>query len=189
MDKIYIDYENTDLLDMPIDDSNYTECKLIGHIEVPGVITERSKVALGDLKVKPKGHHEFWLYVGGEEGIVPHMHISRKKIKGNDQQAWDEAIVLEILRNHYFIHSKIWKNKSKDEWPKFESKKEFDAIIKLLKSKYTGKHPYRPNLTVWEHACYAWNDENDDYPISQKQFEKGIPEYDYDTITNYNEKE
>lgn len=67
MDKIYIDYENIDLLDMPIDDSNYAECRLIGYVDLNDAFQEESKVELGNVKLDKKGKHRFWIYVGAKE--------------------------------------------------------------------------------------------------------------------------
>lgn len=180
MDKIYIDYDNTDILDMPIDDSNYAECKLIGYADLNDEFHEWGKADIGNIQVGKKGKSQFWIYVGGnEENYVPHIHILRAKYGKGEKGKWNNAIVLKLLENAYFNHSASAKKNCKLH--EFDSKDEFDTVIEFLKSSKGGQ-------TKWEYACEAWNNLNFNLKIPDEQIEEGMPDYDFDTLKNYNER-
>ena len=150
MDKIYIDYENTDILDWPLDDSEYAECVLIGSVELDEEFQEWGKADIGNTKVAKKGKGHLYIYVGGdEENYVPHIHILRAKYGKGEAGKWTNSIVLKLLENEYFNHSAA--SKKEPDKHKFYSEDEFNAIIKFLKLIIDGQSKWvrsyqRPHL-------------------------------------------
>lgn len=71
---------------------------------------------------------------------------------------------------------------------KIKDRSDFDQLIEYLKSSCqdpdTGE-----TISVWELACRQWNKLNPRYKISDDDIEAGMPDYDFNTILNYNEKE
>ena len=166
MDKIYIDYDNTDILDLPLDESNVIRCSIVGIGDE--IIEERSKDLVGTEKAKKKSC-PVSVYVGSEEGPIPHVHIFLKKFNGSEKAWKTEAVVLMLLANAYFDHSEG--NKF------FEEKKQFDAVIRLFEViKENG-------MSGWEYACDLWNKHNPDYRIPTETIEQGMPDYSWEPHT------
>ena len=96
------------------------------------------------------------VFVGDNEGQIPHFHIKSKSVK------WE--CCLELYRNRYFSHgSKIWKLNSK----------QCKILDNWLRQKST-INPFK-DLTNWEVLCGFWLAQNN--PKTNVPSNPKMPDY------------
>lgn len=165
---VYIPVD-TDILDYPI--SEDVEVIPIARIAEIYELDEKSKIQIGEDITGKKGKVLFYVYVGGQEGTIPHLHIFRNR---NDLKAWKNGICLMLHKNSYFDHSK-----NKDH---FKNEDEFKLVLDMLNDRcdvdgYT-------SMNNWRYALRMWNDINERYPID---LNTKMPNYDFASIKTYKE--
>ena len=180
----YIDPENADILDMPVDGSDITGyAHLICEVNFEEDFEEsggNTAHPIGTKIVyKKKGNNNFYLYIGDpDNGYIPHIHIFRTK---EDMQAWRNGITIMILKAAYFDHG--------NNNMLFKTKKECQAVVDRLKGTVDMEDPFVPvtkSMTYWEYAIAVWNKCNREYPdkiIREDRIPKDMPVYSKDMPT------
>lgn len=126
----------------------------------------------GELKVYKKGGDILIIAVGADETRgEAHFHVFRSK---KDLRAWKNGACLMFKENKYFDHGDNRETLTKDE---------LNTMINCLNSKPAEG---LPGETYWQYLIYLWNGNNYDFSIGTNI---PMPDYDYETITRYKEKD